>query len=114
MKFYNSTICFNDTDFDQNGIGIYKQLLDSNVQNKSIVIITLQIINNTQTEISKISFKKTRKNELNEYVDTDYLSIINIKQGTTILDHLMVIPYNEKLYVNSQISGIVISCSYGI
>ena len=101
MKFYNTVTSLSIIDQDFT--------LINNTSSQSALVITIQIINNEDTDIT-VKFR--RKNSNDEY--TPYVSTIIVKPGTTILDHLMVIQPNTKYVVSSNSSKTVISCSYGI
>lgn len=101
MKFYNtvSRLSVLNSDF----------ILIDNTSTQSALIITIQVINNEQTDVT-VTFK--RKDSNNEY--TPYVSTIIVKPGTTIIDHLVVVQPNTKYLASSNSSKTVISCSYGI
>lgn len=91
-------------------------VIDNSTEEKSCLIITIQIINNSSTAASVQFKRKEVKNNRQgvQQIDTAYKSTIQVKEGTTILDHLVVVPPHQKYIVSSNTIGIVISCSYGI
>lgn len=97
MKFYNKTLKI----ATENEFVV---LLDNQEQELSFLTITIELIN-PSTDIIKITFKR-------ENADGDFVSDLDIKTGTTILDHLIVIPPATKYYVKSSIPNVIVSCSY--
>lgn len=99
--------------FNNNTIGIssqnvYSDILDNTSRSTSALIMTLEITNNT-TEDAKVFFRRITNTQPNsEYFDSN----VTVKTGTTILDHIIVIPSGQKYQVSSNKSNIIVSCSY--
>ena len=97
MKFYNKTLKIENANE-------FVVLLDNQETDQSFLTITIELINPVDNEI-KIYFK--RKNE-----DGEFISELEIKSGTTILDHLIVIPPNTQYLIQSSVTNTIVSCSY--
>lgn len=97
MKFYNKTLKLETANE-------FVVLLDNQNNDSSFLTITIELIN-PSSDIIKIYFK--RKNDGGEFV-----SELDIKPGTTILDHLIVIPPLTQYLIQSSIANTIVSCSY--
>lgn len=97
MKFYNKTLNIETEN-------TFVTLLDNQDSENAFLIITIELINPVEENI-QISFKRSN-------LDGEFISELNIKTGTTILDHLVVIPPLTQYYVKSSTINTIISCSY--
>ena len=101
MKFNNNTIVVGST---------YNMLIDNTNGESSILVMTLQLTNGSNDD-AKIIFRRSYTNNSNtSYYESD----ITIKNGTTILDHIIVIPAGQTYEVKSNSRNIIVSCSYAI
>lgn len=107
MKFYNTvtTIQFVDKDYI---------ILDNQNNQQAAMVITIQLINNDSTDIP-VTFKRGKYNQQTKKIQlNNYNSTINIKTGTTILDHIVVVNPQQKYLVSSKSNKLIVSCSYGV
>lgn len=108
MKFYHNQAYIDS--IDQNFQLLSNPILSNASQSKAFIIITMQIINNNEKVVS-LNF---RRKKISQDVFTNYSSKIKIKNGTTVLDHLIVIQPDYAYTVSSDSTNIVVSCSYGM
>lgn len=107
MKFYNAVTSIDLINRDY-------LVLDNSNKTQAALVITIQLINNSPTDIS-VEFKRKKYDVQNKtWVSTPYTSVINIKSGTTILDHIVVINEQQGYFVSSNSNKLIVSCSYGI
>lgn len=107
MKFFNNVTPINTINEDY-------VVLDNYQSVQSAIVITIQLINNSSTQIT-VAFKRQKFNEQSQqWQQTAYSSKINIKSGTTILDHIVVVNPRQRYLVSSNSNQLVVSCSYGI
>lgn len=111
MKFYNNTISISNSETEY-------LIVDNTDTTKSCVIITLQVINPNDNVVQLIFSRGDSSNSPNSSTtENPYKSSINFKSGTTILDHIMVVPALGSYTVSCPVKytdNIVISCSYGM
>lgn len=107
MKFFNTVTSVEliDTDY---------VILDNSQSEQAAIVITLQLINNSATQITVVFGKLQYNNQQKQWQPTAYVSTINIKSGTTIMDHIVVINAKQKYVVSSNSNDLIVSCSYGI
>lgn len=107
MKFYNTTtpISLINTNY---------VVLDNSSGTQAAIIITIQLINNSTTQVSVVFKRQYLNKDTNKWQYNSYASTINVKTGTTIIDHIVVVNAGQKYVVSSNSNDLVISCSYGI
>lgn len=107
MKFYNTTtpISLINTNY---------VVLDNSLGTQAAIVITIQLINNSSTQASVVFRRQYLDKNTNKWQYNSYVSTINIKSGTTIIDHIIVVNAGQKYVVSSNSNELVVSCSYGI
>lgn len=104
MKFFNTTTDVNIID--------HKFEILNNLQSQlAALIITIQIINKNDFPV-EITFKKSIEVQ-GQMQQSAYISTVNFKSGTTILDHIIIVNPKQIYYATAKSDQIVISCSYG-